>query len=193
MIWAFIGGYAIGSLPTANAVARLKGVNLRTEGSGNPGTANALRLGGMQLGLTVLALDLAKGVAAVVLGSALAGDAGGLAGAFTVMLGQVLTPWYRFQGGKGLAVAGGAALALWPPGLLVIAPIIAGGAKLARAAWGALLGIVALVGLSILWAGQGWGTWWGVVPDDTLVWFALAVLVVCGPKFFSEIAGGGRP
>jgi glycerol-3-phosphate acyltransferase PlsY len=192
MIWALLGGYAIGSLPTADAVARLAGVDLRGEGSGNPGTANAIRLGGVRLGVTVLALDFAKGAGAVLLGRALAGDAGGLAATFAVIAGQVLNPWYGFAGGKGLGVAGGAALAMWPPGLLVVAPIIAGGARLFRAAWGALMGIAALLGLSVLWAGRAWSTWWGVVPDDTLVWFALAVLVVCGPKFVTDIAGGHR-
>lgn len=189
MIWAFIGGYGLGSLPTADAVARLSGVRLRDAGSGNPGAANALRLGGLRLGVTVGALDLAKGAGAVILGRALAGDSGGLAAAFAVMVGQVLNPWYAFAGGRGLGVAGGAALAMWPPGLLVVVPIVAGAARVLRAAWGALLGIAALVGLSILWASQGWSTWWGVVPDDTLVWLALAVLVVSGPKFVSEVAG----
>lgn len=189
MIWAFFGGYLIGSLPTADAVGRLSGVRLRDEGSGNPGAANALRLGGIRLGITVLALDFAKGAGAVLLGRALAGDAGGLTATFAVMIGQVLNPWYGFAGGKGLGVAGGAASAMWPPGLLVVAPIIAGGARLFRAAWGALIGIAALLGLSVLWAARGWSTWWGVVPDDTLVWFALTVLVVSGPKLLSKVAG----
>ena len=192
MIWAFVAGYAIGSLPTADGVARLAGVNLRTEGSGNPGTANAIRLGGIRLGATVLALDLIKGAGAVVLGRAMAGDAGGLAAAFTVMLGQVLNPWYGLRGGKGLGVAGGAAAALWPPGLLVIGPIIAGAALLFRSAWASLIGITALVALSILWASEGWSTWWGARADDTLVWFALAVLAVAGPKFLAEIPGRQR-
>ena len=189
MIWAFLGAYAIGSLPTAEAVARLSGIDLRSEGSGNPGTANALRLGGAGLAATVLALDVAKGSAAVVLGRAIADDGGGLAAAFAVMVGQVLNPWYGFAGGKGLGVAAGAALALWPPGMLAVAPVVAGAARLFRAAWGALIGVTALVALSILWASQGWSTWWGVVPDDTIVWFSLAVLVVSGPKFLSEVGG----
>jgi len=51
---AAIAGYALGSLPTAGALARMRGIDLRAEGSGNPGANNALRTGGLILAAGVL-------------------------------------------------------------------------------------------------------------------------------------------
>lgn len=190
MIWALAGGYLIGSLPTADALARLSGIRLREQGTGNPGAANALRLGGARLAVAVLAVDVVKGVGAVVLGRAVDGDATGLAAAIAVILGQVLNVWYGFSGGKGLGVAAGAGLALWPPGLLAVAPVFALAARLFRAAVGALIGLAVLFGLAMLWAEMGWSTWWGVSPDDTVVWFAIWVLAITSPKFVADLADG---
>ncbi len=183
MIWAMLAGYAIGSLPTADAVARGHGIDLRTTGSGNPGTANALRAGGARLAATVLLLDLAKGAAAAVVGRVVAGDAGGAAAAVLAIYGQVANPWHGFKGGKGLAVTGGALLALWPYGALAAVPVLALAARVVGSAAGGLVGLLALGTTAVLWASNGWPTAWGIAADDTLVWFAIGVVVIIAPKF----------
>lgn len=183
MIWAMLTGYVVGSIPTADAVARGHGIDLRSAGSGNPGTANALRVGGARLAASVLVLDLAKGVLAAVVGRMLAGDAGGVAGAVLAIYGQVANPWHGFKGGKGLGVSAGALLVLWPYGILPVLPVIALVARIAGSAAGGLVGVVAFGALALLWAANGWSTAWGITPDDTLVWFAICVVVLTAPKF----------
>jgi glycerol-3-phosphate acyltransferase PlsY len=59
--------YLLGSIPTSDIAARLRGVDLRTVGSGNPGFTNVLRTLGARVAAPVLIVDVAKGVAAVLL------------------------------------------------------------------------------------------------------------------------------
>lgn len=191
MTWALLVGYLIGSIPTADLVGRLRGVDLRTAGTGNPGTANALRVVGRGAAVTILLLDLLKGAGAAIFGLAQGGDSTAVAAAVAAVAGQVLNPWFGFRGGKGLGVTGGAALVIWPVGVAVVLPVIALGAKAFRAAVGAALGILAFFLFSILWASEGWTTLWGVAPDDTLVWFTIGIGVLTLPKFVDDLLSRG--
>jgi glycerol-3-phosphate acyltransferase PlsY len=105
--WMLIG-YAFGSVPFAYLVARRAGIDVRVAGSGNVGASNVLRTSGAPLGVIVMALDILKGVATVLLASALEGtpSAMAVAGAAAVV-GHVYPVWLRFHGGKGVAVAAG--------------------------------------------------------------------------------------
>ncbi len=105
--------YLIGSIPTAYLFAKaLKGVDIRTQGSGNVGATNASRVLGKKLGLLVLLLDIAKGAIAVVLvGNAFAPAAtqafneaalSTLLG-FSCIIGHSWTIFLGFKGGKGVA------------------------------------------------------------------------------------------
>ena len=76
---AVLAGYAIGSIPTAAPIARLWGIDLRQQGSGNPGTKNALGTGGPLLAAAVLIVEAVKGYLAVWLGYSIAGDGGAIA------------------------------------------------------------------------------------------------------------------
>jgi glycerol-3-phosphate acyltransferase PlsY len=140
VISALLIGYFAGSLPTADLVGRIRGVDLRASGSGNPGAANALRVGGRGMAITVLVLDLIKGAAAALIGAEIHGDGTAVAAAVAAVLGQVHNPWFGFRGGKGLGVTAGTALVLWPSGLLVAVPVLAIAAKALRAAAGSLDG-----------------------------------------------------
>ena len=132
MIGALLIGYFAGSLPTADLVGRIRGVDLRASGSGNPGAANALRVGGRGMAIAVLVLDLIKGAAAAMIGAGIHGDGTAVAAAVAAVLGQVHNPWFGFRGGKGLGVTAGTALVLWPSGLLVAVPVLAIAAKALR-------------------------------------------------------------
>ena len=191
MIWAILIGYVIGTLPTADAFARLRSIDLHSEGSGNPGAANALLVGGRKLAVAVLIADLLKGASAVAIGRMLVGDPGAAAGVAAVA-GQILNPWHRFRGGKGLAVSSGAAAAAFPPGFAATIPIIVASAKAFGTAVAGLITLTALLGLAIIWASTGWPVGWGIRPDDTLVWVALGVATVAAPKFASQILAGRR-
>jgi acyl phosphate:glycerol-3-phosphate acyltransferase len=101
-------GYLAGSVPFAFLLARRAGIDVRMAGSGNVGAANVLRTTGPWRGVLVMALDITKGMAAVLIvtlgsgGSALAAVSGAAA-----IVGHVYPVWLRFHGGKGVAVAAG--------------------------------------------------------------------------------------
>jgi len=124
MIEAVIMGmiaYLIGSIPTGFLVGRLwKKINIQQKGSGNIGTANALKVMGPGPGLLVFAGDLGKGLLVL----ALAGRFGFSAGlelwmGFLAVLGHIFPLYLRFKGGKGLATALGVALWKVPPAVLL--------------------------------------------------------------------------
>jgi acyl phosphate:glycerol-3-phosphate acyltransferase len=116
---ALVGvAYLLGSISFAVVLVRLAtGKDIRAEGSGNAGATNVLRAHGRRLGLAVGALDVAKGAAAVLLMRAATADPKyAAAAAFAAILGHVFPIFHGFRGGKGVATAVGAflALALWP-------------------------------------------------------------------------------
>jgi acyl phosphate:glycerol-3-phosphate acyltransferase len=101
-------GYLAGSVPFAFLLARRAGIDVRVAGSGNVGAANVLRTTGAWRGLLVMALDVAKGAAAVIVVHLAAGGAAvaALTGAAAIV-GHIYPVWLRFHGGKGVAVAAG--------------------------------------------------------------------------------------
>ncbi|MBI2095179.1 MAG: glycerol-3-phosphate 1-O-acyltransferase PlsY [Candidatus Omnitrophica bacterium] len=115
-------GFLCGSVPTAYWLARgLKGVDIRTRGSGNVGATNALRVLGKGPGIFVLLIDFAKGWVPVALFTLAARqspagptEASALGVATAAMLGHIFTPWLGFRGGKGVATGAGALLAFSP-------------------------------------------------------------------------------
>ena len=110
---ALIVSYNVGTLPSAIIVARSKGVDITSFGSGNPGASNVARALGAKWGVVVFVLDAAKGAipVAVMLGNRpLAYFCGAAA-----ILGHIFPVTRRFKGGKGIATGGGVLLALHPP------------------------------------------------------------------------------
>ncbi len=108
-------GYLAGSVPFAFLLARRAGIDVRVAGSGNVGAANVLRTTGAWRGVVVMALDVAKGAAAVLIVHLAAGGASlaALTGAAAIV-GHIYPVWLRFHGGKGVAVAAGVFSVLAP-------------------------------------------------------------------------------
>jgi glycerol-3-phosphate acyltransferase PlsY len=108
-------GYLAGSVPFAFLLARRAGIDVRVAGSGNVGAANVLRTTGAWRGFLVMALDVAKGAAAVILVQPAGGGppVAALAGAAAIV-GHIYPVWLRFHGGKGVAVAAGVFSVLSP-------------------------------------------------------------------------------
>jgi glycerol-3-phosphate acyltransferase PlsY len=120
--------YLLGSIPTGYLVARARGVDIRTVGSGNIGATNAFRVLGKKLGIFVLLIDALKGWVAVQCGAALVNQLlpGApleylrITAALAAILGHNFTCWLHFKGGKGIATSAGVLLALVPWSLAII-------------------------------------------------------------------------
>ena len=103
-----LAGYVLGSISFAVLLVRRRtGKDIRQEGSGNAGATNVLRSYGKGLAAAVAAADIAKGPAAVLLAR------------------HVFPIFYGFRGGKGVATAVGAFLALTPWAALVCLAVFA--------------------------------------------------------------------
>lgn len=106
--------YLLGTFPSAVMIARSRGIDITTNGSGNPGASNVGRLLGRKLGVLVFVLDGLKGAISVGVGFVIAGYAGALALACAAVVGHVFPVTRGFKGGKGVATAGGSVIALYP-------------------------------------------------------------------------------
>jgi len=108
--------FALGGVLGGRIVGRLRGVDLRAAGSGNIGATNALRTQGFGFALAVLAIDAGKGAAAVLLLPQLAPLAEALpyACGAAAVVGHCFSPWFGFNGGKGVATLAGVFAALLP-------------------------------------------------------------------------------
>lgn len=118
-------GYLAGSVSFAVLIAKSRGVDIFTAGSGNPGATNVLRTLGKPYGYACFVLDGLKGVAAVLIGFSLARGAGGdpmlagIAGLFGAILGHSFSVFLRFRGGKGVATTVGGLFTLLPLVMLI--------------------------------------------------------------------------
>jgi glycerol-3-phosphate acyltransferase PlsY len=115
-----LGGYLCGSLPFGYWLVRwLRGVDIRTVGSGNIGATNVWRTFGARLGIAVVLLDTLKGFVPALVGTLVAGPLWGVLAGGAAMLGHSRPVFLRFaRGGKMVATCGGA--------FLGVAPIVGG-------------------------------------------------------------------
>ena len=114
-----IGGYLLGSIPSAYIAGRLKkGIDIREVGSQNMGAMNVFYKVGIVSGLLVLAVDIGKGAAAVALARWLGVPVmvEMLAGA-TAVIGHGFPVWLKFRGGRGGATLIGVFIFLMPWGI----------------------------------------------------------------------------
>ena len=119
-----LGAYLLGSIPFAIVVSRVMGIaDPRTYGSKNIGATNVLRSGNRLAALLTVLGDAGKGWVAVLVAQLLGASVGIIAlVAFCAFLGHVFPAWLRFNGGKGVATAGGVLIAIdWRLGLTIIA------------------------------------------------------------------------
>ena len=107
--------YAIGNINPSIILGWIYGVDIRKEGSGNAGTTNTIRVIGLTAGLICLAVDVLKGFIAVTIGYNMGDVTGSMVAFACVVIGHCFPVLWKFKGGKGVAAAFGAALALnWP-------------------------------------------------------------------------------
>jgi len=118
--FAIILSYFIGSVPMGLILTRAAGMgDLRRVGSGNIGATNVMRVGGLRMaGLTWL-LDMAKAIAAVVIGTYAGGAAIGAWCGVAAICGHCWPIWLRFRGGKGISCLFGVLLAISPVSFII--------------------------------------------------------------------------
>ena len=135
-----VAAYLLGSLSGSLLLGRLRGVDIRTHGSGNAGGTNALRTLGWRFALGTVLIDVGKGVAAAWLARRF-GDAAWVpyAAGFAAMLGHVWPVFHGFRGGKGGGTLVGVLLVLWP----LAVPVMIG-------AWAVVLVASGYVGLATI-------------------------------------------
>ena len=140
--------FLVGSIPFGLIIAKLKGIDIRSHGSGNIGATNVLRVVGKKYGITCLILDALKGYLPVAIalnliqiegkavipllslldGFALhlpaskqfAGQFAHVITALCAILGHNFSPWVGFKGGKGIATSAGVLIALMPAAVVIL-------------------------------------------------------------------------
>lgn len=130
LFWMFCGicAYLLGAIPFGFLIAKIRGIDIRTVGSGNIGATNVFRSVSKPLGLLTFALDMLKGFCGVqwiplTLASLTGQSYEGMAlpvfaGALTVA-GHNWTCFLGFKGGKGIATSAGMLLGLSPLGVAI--------------------------------------------------------------------------
>ena len=174
IIAAAIASYLLGAIPTSFIVSkRVRGIDLRTVGSGSLGATNLYRVLGLKFALPVGIFDALKGATPVaILGPwAGLGTMGSLLLGTLAVFGHIFSVFVSFKGGKGVATSAGVVLGLAP-----------GAFGVTFAIWGAILTISGYVSLASIAAAL-------ILPfaillvqpsrRNTVLWFAgLAVVVV---------------
>lgn len=166
MLWLLVLpiGYLLGSIPTSIVVGKVFfGTDIREHGSGNAGASNAFRVFGGAAGLGVVAGDIGKGAAAVLIAGlfpapeAMSPAIVGFAAGVAAIVGHIWTIFARFKGGKGVATAGGVLLALYPVSfagaflVFIVALVLSGytslGSILAAISFPIIMTIVVITGI----------------------------------------------
>jgi len=126
MIWLLLPlGFFTGSIPFGFLLGKLRGIDIRQEGSGNIGSTNVFRILGRKSGIFCLILDALKGFLPVFLAHQWVpdntlGDSIEVLTAMACILGHNYSPWIGFKGGKGIATTGGALIALMPAAVVLL-------------------------------------------------------------------------
>ena len=117
--WTVLVAYVVGATPFGFLAGKAKGIDIREHGSGNIGATNVLRVLGKPVGITVLVIDVMKGLVPVIIAK-LVSDSSlvQIATAMAAILGHNYTFWLGFKGGKGIATTGGAILPIMPWALI---------------------------------------------------------------------------
>lgn len=190
---AALGGYLLGTVPSADVACRLASggtADLRSAGTGNPGGANALVVLGRAWGYGVMGADIAKGAVACAVGRRLGGENGAHVAGTAAVVGHCFPVWNGFRGGKGVAASVGQCLATFP----VYVPFDLGLAWLtATPQWSRRVGTrtlvatavasTAWVAAAVVWWRRGWPNAWAPRPTAALPIAAAATSSVILSRF----------
>ena len=116
MLLVVVIGYFLGSISSGVLLSKaIMKKDIRTQGIGNAGTTNMLRIHGKGMALVTFLCDILKGVIAVYIGKWLVGgELGGVLGVLGAVLGHNYPIFFGFKGGKGIATSFGSLLFVYP-------------------------------------------------------------------------------
>jgi len=122
-ILLIIFSYLVGSINVAVLISSyILHKDVRTAGSGNAGATNVARVFGLKMGIITLLCDFLKTFLAMWAGSHFLGNNGMVFAAAACLIGHSWPVFFKFKGGKGVAVGGMIALILdWRLFLILIA------------------------------------------------------------------------
>ena len=174
---ALIAAYVVGSIDFAVIVARMHGVDIHKEGSGNPGTSNVLRTLGRLPAAMVLIGDMLKGTVGAAMGAIAAAISGvwapmgpwAFAAGFAAVVGHCYPIFHKFKGGKGVATGAGVLLFTVPLAAVIELALWGIIVKLTKTASIASLVIMVVTIPILIWQG---------VPGASLVWVALIIALI---------------
>ena len=106
--------YLIGSVSFGIIVSSMRGIDIRSVGSGNTGTSNILRTLGKKDAAVVLLGDALKGAGAAAIGALWIGGDFGWVTLFAAVVGHSFPIWHGWKGGKSVATAIGGVVYLVP-------------------------------------------------------------------------------
>jgi len=155
-----VTAYLLGSIPFGYLLVKwVKGMDVRTQGSGNIGMTNVWRVAGANWGILTLILDIAKGALALVIARHFDpnDDLLLVLTGVTALLGNIFSVFLNFKGGKGIGISVGVFFSLlWMPslaGLIVFLIALAMGRMISV---GSLLGVTTMAGLTLYTHGLDW-------------------------------------
>lgn len=179
LILLILASYLIGSIPTGYLLGKvIRGIDIRTLGSGNIGATNVWRALGPVPALTALTGDIMKGIAGVLLGRYFGPPGFELITAGAALVGHGWSVFLRFRGGKMIATMVGVLFMLPPAGLIAAAGVWFSVTGLTR--YVSLASMTAAVAIPVAFAVTGAGA--------DLVVFTAAVAVVVLYKHRDNIA-----
>jgi glycerol-3-phosphate acyltransferase PlsY len=188
IVLLFVASYLLGGIPTGYIIGRLKGIDIRKHGSGNPGTANVYRTLGKVPGILTFVADFLKGFAPTLVAAQFFFEPGSMdfskghwwipvtAGALAIA-GHIWTIFLGFKGGKGVATAAGVFMALLP--IPTAGAFVVFGIAVAITSHISVGSMAASVALPILCF---------VLAKDYQKPFTLLALTVCVLIFYTHIA-----
>ncbi|MBD1192941.1 glycerol-3-phosphate 1-O-acyltransferase PlsY [Vulcanococcus sp. Clear-D1] len=178
-LFCLLAGYLLGSIPSGYLAGRwLKGVDIRSLGSGSTGATNVLRQFGKVPALVVFLVDVLKGTAAVLLAKLLLQPLGitpesdwwVVATGLAALAGHIWPVWLGWRGGKAVATGLGMLLGLtWPVGLACFGVFMA---VISISRIVSLSSVIAALSLPLLMLGSFASTGTGLRP----AYLALALL-----------------
>ena len=164
-------GYLVGGINPSYIIGRIKGIDIRKQGSGNAGASNATIVLGKWIGVLSGVFDILKATAVMLLMPLVFDDVPFIAeiAGVSCVIGHIFPVFMNFKGGKGLACLGGMILAIDPRffGLILACEIL----LLLVVDYICIVPITAVIIVPVVYgicgdSGLGWlwraeGGWWG--------------------------------